>query len=501
MKKPNTRIKELFFSATAGALIALFLFAGVSIAFAALNFSGTSISSDGDVAIDGSGAISIGNSTATGITIGRLNQSVTFPGTSIFGKVTTNPWGINLSGQIFYFEGSSITRGFTLSGAQLPGGGITGNYGNLLSTSAWGSGNGTYYNDGVDGQTTGGDLAQYNTGNSNYGVTVPSAHSLSPAVTGSTTRHFYFLDLTEEYVDAINGISSATSIAHLASLTSLAQSEGWFVVVLTCPVITSISTPFTASTAYTAQILAVNQAVRNGTIPSNMVADMANWIPNQGDSSYFVDGLHPTANGHRVIAANLLAGMISGGFPINYSGGYFTVPYTLASGLTLPNGSLVVNAGLNTTTAPIIVNSNANAGIEIDSGAVGTIGQLIKGFSGQTADLQQWQNSSAVPLAKIDSNGNISAPVFKPSSTQTTINGSTSGSAVFSEPFAGSSYKEIIIYCSALTGTVTYTFPTAFTNTPEVLSQNLTGAVSSISTTAVTVTGTATTGFITLNGY
>lgn len=346
--------------------------------------------------------------------------SMTINGTATLNKVATNGWSVNLSGQVFYFEGSSITRGYTLSGPELPGGGITGNYGNLLATSAWGSGNGTYYNDGVNGQTTGGELAEYSTGNSYYGVTVPSAHSLSPTVTGSTARHFYFLDLTEEYVDAIDGISSATSIANLSSLTTLAQSEGWFVVILTCPVITSTSAPFTASATYNAQIYAVNQAARNGTIPSNMVADMANWMPNQGDSNYYTDGLHPNANGHRIIAANLLAGMISGGFPVNYSGGFYTVPYTLAGGLTVPNGSLVVNSGLDTSTAPVVVNSTASGGIEIDSGARGTIGEVVKGYSGQTADLQDWDSSDGSVLTRIDNLGNVVGPSVRGTNGVTT---------------------------------------------------------------------------------
>ena len=77
------------------------------------------------------------------------------------------------------------------------------------------------------------------------------------------------------------------------------------------------------------------------------------------------------------------------------------------------------------------------------------------------------------------------------------------GNTVFSQPFQKANYKNVIIYLTALVGSCPYTFPTAFTKTPMILSQSLSAKVSFLGTSSVTIAGTglSDTGFIELVGY
>jgi len=95
------------------------------------------------------------------------------------------------------------------------------------------------------------------------------------------------------------------------------------------------------------------------------------------------------------------------------------------------------------------------------------------------------------------------APTTVIISAQTVVNGSTSGTATYSEPFQDSGYKKVIVYCSSLSGTATYTFPVAFTNTPVVITTSgpASSVVTSLSTTAITITGATTTGNVIIEGF
>ena len=89
------------------------------------------------------------------------------------------------------------------------------------------------------------------------------------------------------------------------------------------------------------------------------------------------------------------------------------------------------------------------------------------------------------------------------STHQYTINGSVSGTVVWSMPFQGSSYKKAVVYFNAMNDAgCTFNYPTAFAHTPIIYGSSSCTAVSSTNTTTLTITATAgVTGFLFIEGF
>lgn len=128
--------------------------------------------------------------------------------------------------------------------------------------------------------------------------------------------------------------------------------------------------------------------------------------------------------------------------------------------------------------------------------ATGTSGQLPQsGGSGAPT----WTSTPGSGTALTS----VTANAFNASTGQTTVSG-TSGNYKWSQPFAGASYKQVIIYLNAYTNSSTsaIVFTTAFTQTPVVSADSTTLTISTISNTGITIPiATSQSGFIILEGY
>jgi hypothetical protein len=141
-----------------------------------------------------------------------------------------------------------------------------------------------------------------------------------------------------------------------------------------------------------------------------------------------------------------------------------------------------------------------------------TIGFFSTTATNQTIYLYGWgmsQGSSCTPWLPTGSTAvtspayEVSAPSLSLFAQQTTVNCATSGTATFSQPEVGPSDKKVVIHLAACNGAASYTYPTAFTNTPSVYASNNVAAAiaTAVSTTAVTVTGAPSTGSLVLEDY
>lgn len=104
-------------------------------------------------------------------------------------------------------------------------------------------------------------------------------------------------------------------------------------------------------------------------------------------------------------------------------------------------------------------------------------------------------------------NGVMNVPNYTSSGgvnqTQTTVSGSTSGNIVGSMPFQTGSYKKVIITLHSLTGTATYTYPVAFSDTgSNIYAHGTAGASYAVYTDRVVFSGASSNfGCLIIEGY
>lgn len=123
-------------------------------------------------------------------------------------------------------------------------------------------------------------------------------------------------------------------------------------------------------------------------------------------------------------------------------------------------------------------------------------GNVEMQYAGGSGNNVRAFGNTATPIV-LNTNGSISL-----AAAQTTVNGSTSGSAIFSQPEQGPSYKKVVVVSTGLSGTAVYTFPTPFVHTPgSIAGSGSALSVSAVSPTACTITSTGGGGMLVLEGF
>lgn len=99
----------------------------------------------------------------------------------------------------------------------------------------------------------------------------------------------------------------------------------------------------------------------------------------------------------------------------------------VASYGTITTTTLAATGGNITTTFGLYSNlpASTNAGIAVKPWMANIPGAIIRGYTSQTANLQEWQNSSGTVLASISAAGNLTVQDLTVNGTATTINSTT----------------------------------------------------------------------------
>jgi hypothetical protein len=288
-------------------------------------------------------------------------------------------------------------------------------------------------------------------------------------------------------------------------------------------------------------------------------ADFLDFHYNGGNSLFKVDHYGNVNSVAAFNSTNQWAFSSNGSWPNNAGGPMMQFLYPGATAATFnTHGTYIgINAGSNSTLADFLDfhNSGGNSLFKVDSNGTATAGGLAAlgqvaftdttwpntaagpmmqflytgataptwntqssggtyiginaGNYSQNADFLDFHYNGGSSLFKVDHNGNVAAlggvstSKVQITASQSTVSCSTSGTAVFSQPEQGGSDKKVVVHLAACVGTAAYTFPTSYTNTPGIFASSTVAAslVTSLSTTAVTITGATSSGTIVLEDY
>ena len=262
------------------------------------------------------------------------------------------------------------------------------------------------------------------------------------------------------------------------------------------------------------------QGARSGTLTSgtiNVFSQVNNITPTSGTAQYnmytFTNTINQTGGASGIVRSVYLNPALPSAADyraIESTNGPVILSDTYAAGSGSLAGSLLNLAQTwNTTGSPTaiklnITNTASNAASLLMDLQVGGVSKFSVSNTGSNylAGHLLLNTTTDDGINQVQINGSMYATIIKANSATTSVTGSTSGTAVFTQPNQGTGLKIVMITLTSLLGTASYTFPTAFINTPVVLSTSglATSIVTTNTTTSCTVTGTTSSGTLILMG-